>query len=126
MFCSECGKPLNEGADFCLKCGKSVNRPRGEVVAQQRNKAGFNKTIGIVFISIAGFFLFLSFIFIGIATDYEYVYDSYYSSSYASNQFTGYLVLASMFFIGAVILGVASALMNKKTCDCGSNCNCCK
>ena len=120
MYCTGCGKELKSGADFCVKCGKAIEKISVPVVSNAPKKANFNQVVSIIFMSLSGLFFLLSFGFMGVASDYEYVYDSYSSSG----QFSGYMILAAMFFISAVILGVSSALMNKKTCSCGTSCDC--
>ena len=37
-FCSECGKPLNEGAKFCSECGSSVNGKPRTNTKEENNK----------------------------------------------------------------------------------------
>ena len=57
-FCSNCGKELNEGAEFCLKCGKFIKKE--EVSSnQQIDGNGFGWGVLGFFFPIVGLILFL-------------------------------------------------------------------
>lgn len=52
MFCKNCGKELNEGADVCLNCGAAVNK--NEIGNILNNKIG---NYDVLTIAIICFFL---------------------------------------------------------------------
>ena len=45
MFCSKCGKPVNEGAQFCSNCGNPVNGTKPNNATAEKAKNFFNEIL---------------------------------------------------------------------------------
>jgi len=100
MFCSGCGKKLEENADFCLECGKVVNREEEKVKAPEsgeiatetildENKMIKNKkAIAVIAIAIVAVAIFM-FTRGGLSGTWAYSNHEYESTiKFSGNRFT--------------------------------------